>query len=228
MITTRKEYLYYLEADRIALSKPAAGERSIKVRLADWLFPDEVYRFQRTLRKLEYLKNVRPAFYQLTYFFVLKRYYRLSYKLGFTIPVNVFGPGLSIAHYGTIIVNTGTKVGANCRLHANVNIGTAAGHASQAPQIGDNVYIGPGAKLFGAISIASNTVIGANAVVNKNIAEENCVYAGIPSKKIAEQVDIDDVLIRATDILQMNLQGIRIAGLPARELKELLKKSAHK
>lgn len=67
---------------------------------------------------------------------------------GFSIGLNCFGKGLSISHIGTIVVNHEARNGENYRLHVCVNIGTGS------PQIGDNVYIGPGAKLFGKIYIA--------------------------------------------------------------------------
>ena len=51
--------------------------------------------------------------------------------------------------------------------------------------IGDNVYIGPGAKLFGPIQIGDNTVIGANAVVNKSFKEGNCTIVGVPAEIIS-------------------------------------------
>ena len=220
MIKNKSDYNYYLEADRIALSRKAGSDSGLKAML----FPDHIWQFQQTLRKLEYLKNTPGSIFRKPlYYFTLRRYYRLSYKLGFTIPVNVFGPGLSIAHYGTIIINTGTKVGANCRLHAGVNMGTEAGYSDKAPVLGDNIYIGPGAKLFGAITIANNVAIGANAVVNKSVAESNIAIGGIPAKKIAENIDIDDLLIRATVILELKIDADRIAGMPAREVKELLK-----
>ena len=46
---------------------------------------------------------------------------RQSIKLGFCIPINVFGPSLSIAHYGSIVVNQNTIVGRYFRLHNGVN-----------------------------------------------------------------------------------------------------------
>lgn len=96
-------------------------------------------------------------------------------KLGYSIPINVFGPGLSLPHYGTIVVNPGAKIGRNCRIHVGVNIGA---HHDRAPQIGDNVYIGPGAIIFGGIEIADNVSVGANATVNKSIVEPNSVVVG--------------------------------------------------
>jgi len=224
MIKNKADYLYYLEADRIALSKPKVSSFDLSYKFKNFLFPDVLWEFQKTLRKLEYLKNVPSGpLMKMVYFFVLKKYYRLSYKLGFTIPINVFGPGLSIAHYGTIIINTGAKIGANCRIHANVNIGTEAGHASLAPVLGDNVYIGPGAKIFGGISISNNVIIGANAVVNKSVIQENVAIGGIPAKIITENIVIDDVLIRATEILKMNVNADSLVGLPAKELNAFLK-----
>ncbi len=223
MIKIKTDYHYYLEADRIALSKPKGESLSFNSKLKSLFFPDYIWRFQRTLRKLEYLKNKKKnVFEKIVYFFVLKKYYKLSYKLGFTIPVNVCGPGLSIAHYGTIIINTGTKIGANCRIHADVNIGTEAGYSNKAPIIGDNIYIGPGAKIFGEIIIANNTAIGANAIVNKSFEVENTIIGGIPAKVISENINIDDMLIRATNIIELGLNDRELSGMPAREIKKIL------
>jgi len=136
----------------------------------------------------------------------------------------VFGPGLSIAHYGTIIINKGTKVGANCRLHACVNIGTEAGYGHKAPVIGDNCYIGPGVKMYGNIQIPDGTAIGANAVVNKTLKEQNTAIAGIPAKKISN-VDTSDLLIPATRIIELGLNITdEFIGIPAKQLNQKLKR----
>ncbi|MEU5842319.1 hypothetical protein [Rhodococcus sp. NPDC047139] len=108
-------------------------------------------------------------------------------RLGFSIPPNTFGPGLSIAHRGDIIVNGAARIGADCRVHAGVNIGTAAGRKNSAPKIGDGCYLGPGVKIFGPISIGNDTAIGANAVVNVDFPEGNCSLGGIPAKKISDK-----------------------------------------
>ncbi|MDD4260301.1 MAG: hypothetical protein PHP38_10695, partial [Sphaerochaetaceae bacterium] len=113
------------------------------------------------MRKLEYYENCKKGIVSFVVrLFLTKKYFNLSVKLGFSIPTNVFGPGLSIAHRGTIIVSRGAKIGANCRLHACVNIGTKAGADELAPTIGDDCYIGPGVKMYGEISIANGTAIG--------------------------------------------------------------------
>lgn len=199
MINSRGDYIYYLEADRISKSIP--GKPTLSERVKYRIFPDYIWEFQRTLRKLEYYKNCKKGVPSaITLLFIASRFRNLSHMLGFTIPANVFGPGLSIAHYGTIIVNPGARVGANCRLHASVNIGTQAGYGYKAPTIGSNCYIGPGAKIFGAIEIADNTAIAANAVVNKSFTEGNIAIGGIPARKIGE-VDIRSILICATELM---------------------------
>jgi len=182
MIRSRKDYLDYLEADRIALGRTP---ESLLKKLMHLISPDYIWQFQRLLRKLEYYKNVKNnrVLHKLAYLFLKLRYKRLSVKLSFSIPENVFGPGLAIVHYGTIVVNQNAKVGANCRIHVDTNIGTSGG-TDLAPQIGDNVYVAPGVKIFGDVRIPSNTAIGANSVVTKSFVEENMMIAGIPAKII--------------------------------------------
>lgn len=192
MITSKKDLKYYLEADRLALGKKTKKPR---------LLGDEVWRFQRTLRKLEYYLNCKKSiiFRPVVAFYKLK-YYLLCIIFGYTISPNVFGPGLSIAHRGTLLVHRLSKVGANCRLHVCVNIGTSAGTSDDAPIIGNNVYIGPGVKMFGKIEIADDIVIGANAVVNKSFLEPGITIAGVPAKKIGN-TGSGDFVIKGTEIL---------------------------
>ena len=103
---------------------------------------------------------------------------------GFSIPLNVVDKGMSIAHIGPIVISEYASIGKNCRIHMGVNIGADARISDAAPMIGDNVYIGPGAKLFGKIEIADGIAIGANAVVTKSFTEENISIGGVPAKKI--------------------------------------------
>ncbi len=98
--------------------------------------------------------------------------------------MNTCGKGLFLAHLGTIVISNYASIGENCRILVDVNIGADARDGKAAPHIGNNVYIGPGAKIFGNISIADNCAIGANAVVNKNFEIENCSIAGVPAKVI--------------------------------------------
>ena len=137
------------------------------------------------MRKLEYALNCRRNPILKLYRRILFRH--TSVKLGFSIPPNTFGPGLAIAHRGTIVVNGGAKIGANCRIHVDVNIGTEAGKDSAAPIIGDNCCIAPGAKIFGPITIGAGTVVGANAVVNKDFPQGNQTIAGVPARVVSKK-----------------------------------------
>ena len=176
MIKSYSDYLVYLEADRLSLGTPKTIFR---------ILFDDIWRYQRTMRRLEYLTNCKKR--SFSRIFIMYKFRMLGRKLGFSIPINVFGPGLSIAHAGTIVVNGGAKVGANCRLHVCVNIGTEAGKSADAPNIGDNCYIGPGVKMFGKIYIGPNVAIGANAVVNKSFPEGNVTIGGVPARIISNR-----------------------------------------
>lgn len=198
MIKSKKDYKYYLEADRIALGKK---------RKKPMIFFDEVWVFERLLRKVEYYKNCKKSIiFRPYYYYLYLKFHLLSMFLGFHIKPNVFGPGLSISHPGTVIVNGSARVGANCRIHVCTSIGTKAGYGDLAPNIGNNVYIGPGAKIFGDIDIADGIAIGANSVVNKSFTEPNIAIAGIPAKKINNKGS-EDLLENATEILDSRLKN---------------------
>ena len=183
MINSKKTYKAYLKSDAIALGLDVS---SFKFKLINTFFPNYIWSFQKTLRRLEYYNNCKNKGLNKLYFYYLKyKFRKISLKLGFSIPINVFGPGLSIVHYGTIVINSASKIGKNCRIHACTNIG-ASGGQPEAPQIGDNVYIGPGAKIYGNIKIANDIAISANAVVNKSFEKKGILIAGNPAIEIKE------------------------------------------
>lgn len=192
MIKSKQDYKDYIIADRHALNIPE------KVNwIKEFVAPNYIWLFQKRLRKLEYLKNCRKDFFGTINYSILKiRHRKLAIKLGFSIPENVFGPGLSIAHYGTIVVNSRTRVGKNCRIHVCTNIG-ASGGSLKAPVIGDNVYIAPGVKIYGDIHIANNTAIAANSSVGKSILESGNLIAGSPAK-IIKQINISSLIPNST------------------------------
>jgi serine O-acetyltransferase len=59
----------------------------------------------------------------------------------------------------------------------------------EVPIIGNNVEINAGARILGPVKVGDNVVIGANAVVTKDVPS-NCVVAGVPAKIIARNIDI--------------------------------------
>lgn len=177
MIKTRKELLYYLERDKLALGKRYRYPRIIG---------DEIWRFQIIYRKYEYYRNNldKKYFYPIAIFYKI-RFKRISIKLGYSIPINTIGPGLSLAHYGTIVINGNSKIKNNCRIQENVTIGATNG-SEKAPRIGNNVFIGSGAKIIGDIDIADDICIGSGAVVVDSFMQSGITIAGVPAKKISD------------------------------------------
>ena len=181
MIKNKEDYKFYLEADR------KARNYSKKIIYIGNRKEIPLHNFQRLMRKVEYYNNCKKGIFNKIILLILKyRYKSLSIKYGFSIPINTFGPGLCIAHRGTIVINGASKIGKNCRINIDVNIGTQIGENGKAPTIGDNCFIGPGAKLFGNIKIGDNVAIGANAVVNKDFGD-NVTIAGVPAKVVSEK-----------------------------------------
>jgi len=114
---------------------------------------------------------------------ILRHY---SFKLGISIPWKTrIGSGFYIGHFGGVVVNGSCVIGNNCNLSHDVTLGVA-GRAERrgAPILGDNVYIAPGAKVIGPITIGNNAAIGANCVVTRDVPE-NAVVVGIPGRVIS-------------------------------------------
>ena len=186
MIHSKEELKNYIESDLRSLG---CFPLPFTEKMMSLYLP-RIWKYQVKMRKLEYYKNccVKNKFTKLIYYFKFLRYEKYGLKLGFSIPINCFGPGLCLCHTGTIIINKNAKFGSNARIHANVNIGNYSKFGknkteTNVPQFGNNVYIGPGAKLFGKINIGNDVAIGANAVVNKDVPDHVTV-AGVPCKII--------------------------------------------
>lgn len=101
---------------------------------------------------------------------------------GVRLPAHVeIGPGLYIGHTGTIVIHHNVKIGKNCNISQGITIGQKGeGHDDSVPVIGNNVYIGAGAKVIGGIKIGNGVWIGANAVVLKDLPD-HVTAVGIPA-----------------------------------------------
>lgn len=130
-----------------------------------------VFRFGQWLLKQH--KGIRII---LSPFYYIFRY-RVITNWGIDIPREaIIGRGLYVAHFGGIIVSPCARIGKNLDISQGVTIGISGeGEKRGVPVIGDNVYIGPGAKIFGKITIGNNVKIGANAVVYKDIPDNAIV-----------------------------------------------------
>jgi serine O-acetyltransferase len=76
-------------------------------------------------------------------------------------------------------------IGDNCNISQGVTIGEAnRGPRKGTPVIGNNVYIGPGAKIIGAVHIGNNVAVGANCVVTRDVPD-GAVVVGVPGRVIS-------------------------------------------
>ena len=127
-------------------------------------------------------KEFRNLFiYRNNHRWIYKRWAALWYRPMNTLFIEtpVIGGGLYIQHgFATIIA--AKSIGENCWINQQVTIGyTGKG----CPMIGNNVVITCGAKVLGDITIGDGAIIGANAVVVKNV-EKDVVMGGVPAKVI--------------------------------------------
>lgn len=90
------------------------------------------------------------------------------------------GGGLFIQHGFSTMVSA-ESIGENCWINQQVTIGYN-GHG-KAPVIGNNVMITCGAKVLGEITVGDNAIIGANAVVIRDV-EPNAVMGGVPARRL--------------------------------------------
>ncbi len=182
MITSREDLNYYLNEDlkRFDNKKPTLKDRIVK---NESYF---IYHYIKRLRYVEYHKNKDGFIHKLLYLYNFIIYKRLCFNLKIDIKPGNCGPGLRIMHLGSLIrIKRNCNIGKNLTLLPGVVIGNKHlyGSENECVSIGDNCYIGLGAKIFGAVNIGNNVTIGANAVVTKDIPD-NAIVGGIPARII--------------------------------------------
>lgn len=140
------------------------------------------FRYSFWLRVTCYLKNKN----RILFLFAWLRLRHYSFKYGIQIPYATnIGKGFYIGHFSCIVVSPDAIIGRNVNISQGVTIGKSSrGNNKGAAVISDEVYIGPGAKIIGKITIGRNVAIGANAVVTKDIPED-AVVGGIPASIIS-------------------------------------------
>ena len=190
MILSRRDLSEYLDSDSILYPKVSSVIGRIKNRIVTNPINTQywIYLYIRCLRHSEYyinnsiftqkasISSILKTFPAVYYYWKLRR---ISYKTGFQIAPNCIGKGLQIWHYGYIIINPKVRIGDNLTIYPGVEIGHKI-PGGGCPIIGDNCFIGAGAKIFGDIIIGNNVTIAPNAVVTKGVPD-NCVVGGIPA-----------------------------------------------
>jgi serine O-acetyltransferase len=89
-------------------------------------------------------------------------------------PAAVIGPGLVIAHGVGLVVGGGSRIGARAFLLHQATLGAPSqGRLDEMPTLGDDVFVGAGARIIGRVTIGDRAVIGTNAVIARNIPADH-------------------------------------------------------
>lgn len=139
------------------------------------LMPNPGLKFLTIFRLTQYFrKRNRVLFY---FFFLWLR--SLKFKYGFDISYRTqIGSGFYIGHFGTVVIHGDTVIGDNCNISQGITFGVSnSGATIGVPKIGNNVFVGPGACVFGAITIGNHVTIGANAVVTEDVPDYHTVLS---------------------------------------------------
>ena len=128
------------------------------------------------------------------------------------------GKGIYMAHGSGIVLHNDLCMGEYCNIGHQVTIGYGGrGDKSGVPKVGDRVFIGPGAKIFGPIVIGNDVAIGANAVVTKDLPD-NAVAVGIHAQIISYKGSQDYIFYRNKKSTVSDRQTPTTAELPAQNM----------
>lgn len=95
------------------------------------------------------------------------------------------GEGFFIDHGMGVVIGETTEIGNNVMLYQNVTLGgTSTQKVKRHPTLGDNVVVGAGAHVIGAITIGDNVRIGSGSVVVKPVPP-NSTVVGVPGRVVA-------------------------------------------
>ena len=154
------------------------------VLMTQGLWASTVYRINRHC-----LLNLRlSGLRQLARILGLLAHKAMEIVTGVSLPPELTaGEGLYIGHYGAIIVSPDARLGRHCNLSQGVTIGVGGRGAQRgAPVLGNRVYVGAGAILFGKIEIGEDAAIGAGAVVTRSVPAR-AVVVGNPARVISHE-----------------------------------------
>ena len=127
------------------------------------------------------------------------------------------GEGFYIGHYGGIFVHKDSPIGVNCNISQGVTLGIGGrGEKRGCPKIGNRVYIGPNAILFGDITIGDDAAIGAGAVVTKSVPPRGNVL-GNPARVVGQEGSFEFVEYDGMDEDPDRLESMKLAVFLSKE-----------
>lgn len=117
-------------------------------------------------------------------------------------PAAKIGPGFFIDHGMGVVIGETAEVGENCLLYQGVTLGgTGKEKGKRHPTLKNNVVVGSGAKILGAITVGNNVIIGANSVILKPVPD-NAICVGVPgriTRKKILRMTTDDGMVEVMD-----------------------------
>jgi serine O-acetyltransferase len=179
-----------LDIDRYTYMQKSNWLLSLLGRQGMWVMLQ--YRFSRWVHFYMHIPGLR---------LILKFLCAISQKVveiltGVELPNRAeIGGGVFMPHANGIVIHIDAKIGTNCNISQQVTIGVGGDNPSGTPVIGDRVFLGPGAKVFGPITIGNDVAIGANAVVMKDLPNQ-VVAVGIPAQVVSQKGSQNLVLYR--------------------------------
>jgi serine O-acetyltransferase len=100
------------------------------------------------------------------------------------------GPGLVLYHPTGVVIGPRVRVGARATIMQGVTLGsdevTEGPGSAGSPVVGDDVFIGPGAAVFGPVVLGDRVRVGANSVVTGSFGDD-VVIAGAPARVVRER-----------------------------------------
>lgn len=93
-------------------------------------------------------------------------------------PAAVIGPGFYVSHGVGLVIGGWVRVGERSVFLGGVNVGAPSrARLEDMPELGDDVYVGAGARVLGGIRVGNRVFIGANAVVTRDVPDDSKVVS---------------------------------------------------
>lgn len=176
MISSKSDYKEYLSYEKNIYFNDVNGSPMHAFIMCSKFW--KMWKYVKTLRTAEYHKNCG---HKLRFALWHRRKHRLGNKLGFEIPENCTGKGLTIYHISPVIINEEARIGEDFKISGNF----CAGRTDKgAPVIGNGVEAGWGSCVIGNVKIADGVILGAGCVAVKDIDIAGASAAGVPAAVI--------------------------------------------